>query len=119
MGRRVDDSSADRHLTKLRGIYYYRRRVPGNIGTLDSRSPIIKQSLQTTDLVVARSKRDLLEKADGELWASLIMGGDKDEAGAKYDAAVKRVEALGFTFHTAREIASEPLPFWAPSMRQR
>lgn len=109
MGRRIDDSSADRHLTKIRGIYYYRRRVPGNIGTLDSRAPIIKQSLQTTDLVVARSKRDLLEKADGELWASLIMGGDKDEARAKYDAAVKRVEALGFTFHTAREIASEPL----------
>lgn len=87
MGRRIDDSSADRHLTKIRGIYYYRRRVPGTIGTLDSRSPIIKQSLQTTDLVVARSKRDLLEKADGELWASLIMGGDKDEARAKYDAA--------------------------------
>ncbi|MGU3401709.1 hypothetical protein ACLBWS_18735 [Brucellaceae bacterium D45D] len=59
------------------------------------RAPIIKQSLQTTDLVVTRSKRDLLEKADGELWAALIMGGDKDEARAKYDAALKRAEALG------------------------
>lgn len=81
--------------------------MPGSVAARDPRAPIVKQSLLTTDLVVARAKRDLLEKADGELWASL--GGDADAARAKYDAAVKRVEALGFTFHTAKEIASEPL----------
>lgn len=109
MGRRIDDSTPDRHLTLIRGIYYYRRRVPNNVAERDPRSPIIKQSLQTTDLVVARTKRDLLSKADGELWAALVMGGDVDAAKAKYDVAVKRVEALGFNFHTAKEIASEPL----------
>lgn len=109
MGRRIDDSSPDRHLTLIRGIYYYRRRVPGSVAARDARAPIVKQSLLTTDLVVARAKRDLLERADGELWASLVVGGDVDTARAKYDAAVKRVEALGFTFHTAKEIASEPL----------
>ncbi|WP_439273582.1 DUF6538 domain-containing protein [Pseudochrobactrum sp. HB0163] len=109
MGRRIDDSSPDRHLTLIRGIYYYRRRVPASVAARDKRAPVVKQSLTTTDLVVARAKRDLLEKADGELWASLVVGGDATAARAKYDAAVKRVEALGFTFHTAREIASEPL----------
>lgn len=81
--------------------------MPGSVAARDPRAPIVKQSLLTTGLVVARANRDLLEKADGELWASL--GGDADAARAKYDAAVKRVEALGFTFHTAKEIASEPL----------
>lgn len=57
--------------------------MPGSVAARDPRAPIVKQSLLTTDLVVARAKQDLLEKADGELWASLVVGGDADAARAK------------------------------------
>ncbi|UCA46247.1 hypothetical protein [Pseudochrobactrum sp. XF203] len=57
--------------------------MPGSVAARDPRAPIVKQSLLTTDLVVACAKQDLLEKADGELWASLVVGGDADAARAK------------------------------------
>ena len=44
---------------------------------------------------------DPLKAADDALWASLITKGVTDPARRRYDAAVKRVEALDFTFHGA------------------
>jgi len=69
--------------------------------TLDARAPHVRLSLKTDDLALARRKRDMLEAADDALWASLTTGSEADPARRRYDAAVKRVEALDFTFHSA------------------
>lgn len=63
-------------------------------------------SLKTDDLALARRKRDQLEAADDALWASMIVDGITDPARRRYEAAVRQVAALGFTFHTSAEIGA-------------
>jgi integrase len=104
MGRIRSRANPDRHLAERNGNYHYKRRVPVTIAHLDSRAPIVRMSLKTDDLALARRKRDLLEAADDELWASLILDGAMDPARRRYEAAVKRVEAIGFIFHSGAEL---------------
>ncbi|WP_082550026.1 DUF6538 domain-containing protein [Mesorhizobium sp. Root157] len=99
-----DEKGPDRHLAKRAGNYHYKRRVPSIVAHLDKRAPVVRLSLKTSDLTLARRKRDLLEQADDSLWASLIVDGDTDPARRRYEAARKRVEAFGFTFHTADDL---------------
>lgn len=101
MGRNRTRIDPDRYLTIRQGNYHYKRRVPVTIAHLDERAPHVRCSLKTDDRGLARSKRDLLEAADDALWASLITKGVTDPARRRYEAAVKRVEALDFTFHGA------------------
>ena len=90
------------------GIYTYVRRVPTKLAGLDGRAPAIRLSLGTRDLSEARAKRDIHEEADNALWASMLAGGDRAQAGARYKAAVARAHALGFSYRTTAEIlASE------------
>jgi integrase len=96
------EDDPDRYLTTRDGKYHYKRRVPGVIAHLDERAPHVRISLKTDDRAMARKKRDLLADADDALWASLIVkGGADDPARRRYEAAVKRAEALDFTFHGA------------------
>ncbi|TPN44910.1 DUF6538 domain-containing protein [Mesorhizobium sp. B1-1-7] len=101
MGRNRTRIDPDRYLTLRQGNYHYKRRVPVTIAHLDERAPHVRASLKTDDRNLARRKRDLLEAADDALWASLITKGVTDPARRRYEAAVKRVEALDFTFHGA------------------
>ncbi|RWQ56508.1 MAG: integrase [Mesorhizobium sp.] len=101
MGRNRTRTDPDRYLTKRQGNFHYKRRVPVTIAHLDERAPHVRTSLKTDDRGLARRKRDLLEAADDALWASLITKGVTDPARRRYEAAVKRVEALDFTFHGA------------------
>lgn len=104
MGRIKSRNNPDRHLAERAGNYHYKRRVPTQIAHLDQRSPVVRMSLKTDDLALARRKRDLLEAADDELWASMIVDGANDPARRRYEAAVRRVEALGFMFHSAQDL---------------
>lgn len=90
----------DRFLFLRDDIYYYLRRVPARLVDVDERAPFVRQTLKTGDLALARAKRDLLEEADNALWASMLVDSPQDPARARYQAAVKRVEALGFTFRS-------------------
>lgn len=101
MGRNRTRTDPDRYLTRRQGNYHYKRRVPVTIAHLDERAPHVRTSLKTDDRAMARRKRDLLEAADDALWASFITKGVTDPARRRYEAAVKRVEALDFTFHSA------------------
>jgi integrase len=105
MGRNRQAKDPDRYLVARLGNYQYKRRVPANVVHLDDRSPHVRKSLKTTDLALARRKRDMLEAADDALWASLIVGGDIDPERLRYEAAVKRVEALDYTFQSAGALA--------------
>lgn len=104
MGRKRERENPDRFLVNLHGNYQYKRRVPKLVEHLDSRAPHVRMSLKTDDRTLARRKRDQLEAADDALWASLTVDGVNDPARLRYEAAVKRVEALGFTYHSAREL---------------
>jgi integrase len=108
MGRIRSRANPDRHLAERNGNYHYKRRVPVTIAHLDSRAPIVRMSLKTDDLALARRKRDLLEAADDELWASLMLDGAMDPARRRYEAAVKRVEAMGFMFHASHDLEMVP-----------
>lgn len=105
MGRTLARNDPDRYLSKLfSDNYFYKRRVPNAVAATDPRAPVIRIALKTDDLVLARRKRDMLEAADDALWASYIEDGVTDPARRRYEAAVKRVEAYGFHFHSSQEL---------------
>lgn len=104
MGRNRSRTDPDRFLAVRNGNYSYKRRVPTELAHVDSRAPHVRMSLKTDDRGLARRKRDLLEAADDALWASMFAEQPSDPARRRYDAAVKRVEALDFTFHSALDL---------------
>lgn len=104
VGRRRSQTDPDRFLAERLGNYHYKRRVPVDVGELDDRFPVVRMSLKTDDLALARKKRDQLDAADNALWASMIVDGATDPARRRYEAAVRRVDALGFAFHSSAEI---------------
>lgn len=104
MGRNRSRSDPDRFLAIRAGNYFYKRRVPVDVAHADKRAPHVRISLKTDDRTLARRKRDMLEAADDALWASMLSEHPMDPARRRYEAAVKRVEALDFTFHSAREL---------------
>lgn len=103
-GKKADP---DRYLTMREGRWHYRRKVPLLVAHIDKRSPMVRLSLKTNDLTVARVKRDLMEEADDALWASMILQEPEDRAQAQYRAAMRRVEALGMTFKSALSLATK------------
>ena len=109
MGRRASEEDADRYLVGKGGQsdrtgkpgkvhWHYKRKVPANVVDLDDRAPVVRLSLKTDDLAEARRKRDALELADNELWASFLVGSDAEVAVRRHKAAVRRAEAMGFGY---------------------
>lgn len=107
MGRSVSKSDPGRYLVNRNGTWHYKRRVPAALEHRDSRAPHVRASLKTDDLMLARAKRDLMEAADDALWASMLLEEPADPAQARYRAAMRRVEALGFTFRPALALATK------------
>ncbi|MET4691922.1 DUF6538 domain-containing protein [Sinorhizobium fredii] len=100
----MERTEPDRYLTRRNGVYFYKRRVPKVVEALDERQPIVRTSLRTRDLAKARALRDGYERADDELWGALLCADSAEAARRRYDAAVRRVAALGFTYRTTMEI---------------
>lgn len=96
----------DRCLVLRGGHYHYKRRVPAEVDALDERAPHIRASLKTSDLAMARLKRDALEAADDAYWASLLSGDSRQSAKHRYEAAVQRARSLGFAYRSVAEIAA-------------
>jgi len=105
MGRHRNEGNPDRYLSRRDGWYHYKRNVPESVAHLDERAPRIRATLKTQDLALARSKRDAFEAADDALWASMLLSEPRDPARARHAAAVRRAEALGFTYRTAAHLA--------------
>ena len=99
----------DRFLILRNETYYYWRRVPTSLVSLDTRAPIVRYSLKTDDLVTARAARDILEKADDELWAAMSGGKVSWPTVDAYRAAKSLAEELGFSYYPAQELARRPL----------
>src|SRR5258705_9155171 len=100
----------DRFLVPRNGILYYWRRVPKTLVDVDSRAPFVRHSLKTDDLAKARAQRDILENADNELWAAMLVDGKgSPQAIETYKAAKLLSEALGFSYRPADELARRPV----------
>lgn len=94
--------------------WHYKRRVPARYAAYDDRG-VIRFSLKTDSLDIARIRRDAQVKADDLYWASLVsQDGEPSDAGAarhravaqkRYRAASLRALARGFTYATAGELA--------------
>lgn len=106
MVRIAKKKDPNRYLARRAGNYYYRRKVPLDLVDEDKRAPIVRTSLKTDDLTLARTKRDMMEEADDALWASMLLGEGRDKAQARYKSAMRRVEALGLTFRSALSLVS-------------
>lgn len=107
LSRKREKNNSDRFLQQRAGNYYYKRRVPAEVADADDRAPHVRISLKTDDLAVARAKRDALEAADNEFWASMLSGTETEVAQRHYTAAVKRAQALGFSYRPVADIARD------------
>lgn len=99
----------DRYLILRGNRYVYKRRIPKSVIDFDERAPVVQISLKTSDIAIARAKRDLLEEADNVYWSEFLLQNDSDKAKQRYQAALKRVEALGFSYQSSFDIAKLPL----------
>jgi len=96
------------------GNWHYVRRVPSQYAHFDERS-MIRCSLKTTSLELARRKRDDLAEADESYWSNLerreleTVSGDlslsNDIAMYKYISAKKRAMARGYMYAPTVEIS--------------
>lgn len=107
--RTVNLSDPDRYLIKRGNYYHYKRRIPVTVAEILNTSTHVRKSLKTDDLAIARQRRDALEAADNEYWSSLILDNESGKALARYKAAVRRAEALGFDYKDADQIATLPI----------
>ncbi|KRB53792.1 integrase [Rhizobium sp. Root708] len=100
----MDRTDPDRYLALRNGIYLYKRRVPKLLEDLDGRKPIVRRTLKTRDLAKARALRDGYERADDDLWGALLSTESGEGVRRRYEFAVRRVAAMGFTYRTTSEI---------------
>ena len=96
--------------------WHYKRRVPTRYAAYDDRG-VIRFSLKTDSLDIARIRRDAQVQADDLYWASLVgQEGDPTELGVvarreiaqkRYKVATLRALSRGFTYATADELADK------------
>lgn len=100
-------SQLDRFLQRRGDRWQYVRRVPSMVADQDKRAPVIRSSLKTHDLAVARVMRDALEKADNDLWAAFLCDEEESAALKRHKAAIRRAAALGFAYRPAAELEAK------------
>jgi integrase len=107
---------ADRYLQFRDNHWHYKRRVPTRYAPYDDRV-VIRLSLKTASLDIARIRRDAQMQADDLYWASLVdIDGEPTGLGAtrqrelaekRYRTASLRALARGFTYATAEDLAGK------------
>lgn len=97
----------DRHLILRRGIYHYKRRVPAVVAELDPRVAHVRVSLKTSDIEVARLRRDALDNENYAYWASLLLQDADATPETLFETAVAQAASCGFDYLTANEMAAQ------------
>lgn len=106
----VEMRHLNQYLKSRNGRWHYVRRVPATYQEVDPRV-VIRASLKTGSVEVARVRRDAMAEADELYWASLA-GRKSDNpaksnpAIARYQAAQKRAMARGFVYTPVEELAA-------------
>jgi len=98
-------------LQNRNGRWYYIRRVPANVADLDERG-MIRTSLRTDSLELARKRRDAMMEADDAYWATLVQsrsnGTVVTEDGittSRYRASKERAMARGYIYQPVDQLA--------------
>ena len=100
----LSSSREDRFLQKReRGLYRFVRRVPEDVQDSFGAS-MIRTTLKTADLHIARARRDALEEAQDKHWASLRENPEQN-ARKLYDHAAARAVALQLVPMPAGKVA--------------
>ena len=103
----------EQFLKKRGGGYYYYRRVPVRVRSFYP-SDLIRISLGTKSIEVAKARRDELAEADDDYWAQLKLSLNLEEAGEamstahakrRYEIAKARALAAGFKFKALDQLA--------------
>ncbi len=76
-----------KYITKNRGVFYYTRSIPKDVRGLDDRPNPIQKSLNTKNLDIAMSRRDVLADADERLWRSLRVTGKPFQSASGFAVA--------------------------------
>lgn len=104
----------NRYLIRRGNTWYYKRRIPKKFRAYDARE-LVRRSLDTDTLEIARIRRDALEKSDNEFWNNVIFYDDENRSDEdrqrlrrtldrKYEAANARAVALGFMYAPADQL---------------
>lgn len=105
-------NSPDRHLQKRSdGGWRYVRRVPGDALAILRRSDpsypeFVRRSLDTSDQLVARARRDRMEAADDDFWSG-VLSDVVAPNGDAYQRALSRAKSLKIEYRPASDIASD------------
>eukprot|EP00752_Nemacystus_decipiens_P019150 g17206.t1 len=80
-----------------------------SVASIDPRG-VVETALKTSELRVARERRNAMEAADDALWATMQTTGKPptEQMRAVYDRAVDAAKALGFAYKTLEDIATGP-----------
>lgn len=99
--------SLNQFLKNRNGRWHYHRRVPSMYDGVDQRG-IIRTSLRTGSLEVARARRDALAEAGDLFWALLDVASNDNVSFAvtRYQAAKKRAMALGFVYTPIEDLVA-------------
>ena len=102
----------NRLLIRRGDIWYYQRRVPKKFRHIESRS-LVRHSLNTDSLQIARRRRDALVEADDLYWATLSQEAHENDGISeatrqvqekRYQAASLRALGFGFKYKTQAEL---------------
>ena len=100
----LQEKTTNKLLIQRNGHWYYQRRVPRKYSHVDPRN-MVKKSLDTHSIDVARMRRDALVEADNEYWRTLALeavenGGVSDATlnieQQRYKASSLRALAYGY-----------------------
>ena len=96
----------NQYLKRRGDKWHYQRRVPLEYAEIDPRG-VIRKSLKTESLEVARSRRDALVEADNQYWMKLSLSGELPSEVARrvYRSAQQRAMSRGFIYTPAAELA--------------
>ncbi len=109
------NSGQDKYLINRGGHWHYQRRVPGKFNYVDDRV-LVRKSLDTSSLEIARIRRDALVSADDAYWRSMVLEADENGGvtattrkvqNSRYEAAVKRALVYGYVYKTVETLVEE------------
>lgn len=92
---------------KVKGRYYYQRRVPKHLRAYDNRT-FIKVALKTDSEQEAKRRAQVYNEHIESYWKSLIKKDDTDKELHKYKSAVLLARSYGFAYKTSYELATAP-----------
>lgn len=98
-------NNENKYLSQRSGVYYFARRTPQKLKAIDSRN-VIRQSLKTTDIHIARKKRDEMILSTNKYWQSLSYGQSNNASTNFFDMVMERTRLHNIDYIRANEFNS-------------